>query len=129
MTEKKLIGAAVVGQSGGPTAVINATLAGVIRAALSEDAKDTITELYGMRNGIEGFIDGRFVSLSSVFTKNDGTADEDKLALLTQTPASALGSCRKKLPDPEKDPEFFHTMAPWALALGCEKPAMATNAI
>jgi len=110
MTEKKLIGAAVVGQSGGPTAVINATLAGVIRAALSEDAKDTITELYGMRNGIEGFIDGRFVSLSSVFTKNDGTADEDKLALLTQTPASALGSCRKKLPDPEKDPEFFEKL-------------------
>ncbi|MBR2848428.1 MAG: 6-phosphofructokinase [Clostridia bacterium] len=110
MSCQKLVGAAVVGQSGGPTAVINATLAGVIRAALSDEAKGTITELYGMRNGIEGFIDGRFVSLSSIFTTPNGTTDEEKLALLTQTPASALGSCRKKLPDPEKDPEFFERL-------------------
>lgn len=110
MAENKLIGAAVVGQSGGPTAVINATLAGVIRAALSDEFKGTITEIYGMRNGIEGFIDGRLINLSEVFTKEDGTTDEDKLTLLTQTPASALGSCRKKLPDPERDPEFFEKL-------------------
>lgn len=109
MSVKKLIGAAVVGQSGGPTAVINATLAGVIRAALA--AKDDgITEIFGMRNGIEGLIDNRLVSLSEVFTTAGGAIDEEKLALLTQTPASALGSCRKKLPDPEKDPAFFEQL-------------------
>ena len=52
-----LIGAAVVGQSGGPTAAINATLAGVIKGALTEQfGNGSITKLYGMRNGIEGFL-------------------------------------------------------------------------
>ena len=86
MAEKKLIGAAVVGQSGGPTAVINATLAGVIRAALSNDAKETITELYGMRNGIEGLMAERLVDLSERF------ADDADIDTLESTPAAALGS-------------------------------------
>ena len=50
----KLIGNAVVGQSGGPTAAINATLAGVINGALSAKKEGIIEHLYGMRNGIEG---------------------------------------------------------------------------
>jgi len=103
----QLIGAAVVGQSGGPTAVINATLAGVIAGALSTEAAGKITKLYGMRNGIEGFIDGRLADLSEMFTGADGKADEEKLTLLCQTPSSALGSCRRKLPDPAKDEPFF----------------------
>jgi len=103
----RMIGAALIGQSGGPTAVINATLAGVIRSALGTEAKKKITHLYGMRNGIEGFLDGRYVDLSAMFTGKDGCADEEKLALLRQTPGAALGSCRRKLPDPMEDEAFF----------------------
>lgn len=83
---------AIVGQSGGPTAAINATLAGVIAGA-GENPR--IQTLYGMRHGIEGLLDGRVVNLSEMFT------GEDKLSLLKQTPAAALGSCRKRLPDPK----------------------------
>ena len=103
----QLIGAAVVGQSGGPTAVINATLAGVIRSAFSENARTKITKLYGMRNGIEGFLSGNLVDLTERFAAENGALDEEKLALLRQTPGAALGSCRRKLPDPAADPGFF----------------------
>ena len=95
-----LYGNAVVGQSGGPTAAINATLAGVIRGA--RDA-ECIGKIYGMRNGIEGFMEGRLVELNTL------SEDEDALRTLEQTPAAALGSCRKKLPDPENaDSEAFY---------------------
>ena len=106
----KLTGAALIGQSGGPTAAINATLAGAVQAALEEElGGGCITKLYGMRNGIEGFLNGRTVDLSERFIK-DGRIDEDALALLAQTPAAALGSCRKKLPDPKSDPDFFKNL-------------------
>ncbi len=84
---EKLLGNAIVGQSGGPTAAINATLAGVIRGALACDAIPTV---YGAKNGIEGVLKKTLISL------NDMT-DAD-LSLLANTPAAALGSCRKKLP-------------------------------
>jgi len=100
-----LRGNAVVGQSGGPTAAINATLAGVIKGVLTETG-DAIETLYGMRNGVQGLLAEDLVDLSAMFTK-DNAFDEDKFALLKQTPAAALGSCRKKLPDPDKDREFF----------------------
>ena len=100
-----LKGAAVVGQSGGPTAAINATLSGVIKGVLA-DHGERITTLFGMRNGIEGLLRGDLVDLTAFFTKN-GDADEEKLSLLEGTPAAALGSCRKKLPDPDKDRAFF----------------------
>ena len=103
-----LKGAAIVGQSGGPTAAINATLAGVVRGVLG--ASGTITKLYGMRNGIEGFLADRLIDLGEIFAGENGGADEDKLALLTQTPGAALGSCRRKLPDPDLEPEFFESM-------------------
>ena len=90
-----LKGNAVVGQSGGPTAAINATLAGVIRGALEVDAIDTI---YGAFNGVEGMLDGRICDLGEL------CPDEKRLSLLANTPAAALGSCRKKLPAPD-DPE------------------------
>ncbi len=83
----KLYGNAIVGQSGGPTAAINATLAGVIRGALENDAIGTI---YGAKNGIEGVLAKTLIDLN-------GMTDED-LKLLANTPAAALGSCRKKLP-------------------------------
>ena len=97
-----LQGAALVGQSGGPTAAINATLSGVIQGALENTA--AITKIYGMRNGIEGFLEERMVDLGRLFQNAAGYIDTDKLDLLCQTPAAALGSCRKKLPDPDTDP-------------------------
>ena len=80
---------AIVGQSGGPTAAINATLAGVIAGAMKAEYIDT---LYGAQNGVEGMLADTIVNLSEEF-RNEGS-----LALLKQTPAAALGSCRKKLP-------------------------------
>ncbi len=104
-----LRGAAVVGQSGGPTAAINASLAGVIETCILHS--DVITKVYGMRNGIEGFLDERLVELNPLFTKADGFPDTDgQLKRLVHTPASALGSCRKKLPKPADDPGFFENL-------------------
>jgi 6-phosphofructokinase 1 len=96
-----LYGNAVVGQSGGPTAAINATLCGVIRGALAASEKGIIDTLYGMRNGIEGFLKESMVNLSEMFS------DEGKLKALETTPAAALGSCRKKMKSPEDDPETY----------------------
>ncbi|MBO5938681.1 MAG: 6-phosphofructokinase [Clostridia bacterium] len=106
---KKLYGNAIVGQSGGPTAAINATLCGVVRGVLSQMGEGAcIEKLYGMRNGIEGLMDRRTVCLSDFFDC------EEKLKLLEQTPAAALGSCRKKLPNPdstdEKDIAFYEKL-------------------
>ncbi len=89
-------GNAIVGQSGGPTAAINATLAGVIRGAM---AAECIGQIYGMKNGIEGFLENRILLLDKIFRA------PDSLKLLEQTPAAALGSCRRKLPDPESHEE------------------------
>jgi 6-phosphofructokinase 1 len=93
----ELYGNAVVGQSGGPTAAINATLSGVIRGAFEMKEQGKIGKLYGMKNGVEGLLQERLVDLFSEFeNKND-------LALLENTPAAALGSCRKKLPKLEEN--------------------------
>ncbi len=96
-----LRGNAVVGQSGGPTAAINATLAGVIRGAGEAREKGIIHTLYGMRNGIEGFLGENLVNLSELFNK------ESKISKLELTPAAALGSCRKKMKSPEDEPETY----------------------
>ena len=98
----KLHGNAIVGQSGGPTAAINATLAGVIRGALDEiDAGGAISRLYGMKNGVEGLLHEDIVELDTLFA-----GDPDALDTLTLTPAAALGSCRKKLPAAGADNEI-----------------------
>ena len=102
---KKLYGNAIVGQSGGPTAAINATLAGVIRGVLEQKGEnECIHTLYGMRNGIEGFLKENMIDLTSFF------AVEGRLEQLEHTPAAALGSCRKKLPKPADDPAFFEAL-------------------
>ena len=88
----KLIGNAVVGQSGGPTAAINATLAGVIMGVKENVHDGSIKTLYGMRNGVEGLLEERLVDLTEYF------ADDALITKLENTPAAALGSCRKKLP-------------------------------
>ncbi|MEG2597725.1 MAG: 6-phosphofructokinase, partial [Oscillospiraceae bacterium] len=76
----------IVGQSGGPSVAINATLAGVIAAAQKNSCIDKI---YGSKNGIEGILRETIVDLT----------DFDDLEKLKSTPAMALGSCRFKLPD------------------------------
>jgi 6-phosphofructokinase 1 len=89
-----LHGNAVVGQSGGPTAAINATLAGVIRGVLAQPEHDrAIPRLYGMFNGVEGLLEERMCDLTERFS-----AHPEELDTLELTPAAALGSCRKKLP-------------------------------
>lgn len=80
----------LVGQSGGPTAVINSSLYGVIKEAL--DTPDQIDTVYGMVNGIEGFLGGKTIDLTQYGKEHD-------LSLLKTTPASFLGSCRYKLPE------------------------------
>lgn len=80
----------IVGQSGGPTAVINASLYGVIREGMAHPA--TIGSVYGMINGIEGFLEGKYMNLSSALSS-------EELELLKLTPAAYLGSCRFKLPE------------------------------
>ena len=96
-----LKGNAVVGQSGGPTAAINATLAGVIRGTIAAKEQGIIDTLYGMRNGIEGFLNENLVNLTELF------ANESDISTLELTPAAALGSCRKKMKTPEDDPKTY----------------------
>ena len=89
---EKLIGSCIFGQSGGPTAVINASAYGVIRAAL--DAEE-ITTVYGAAHGIRGVLDDKLYIMDE--------EDPAELKLLLNTPSSELGSCRYKISDPEKD--------------------------
>lgn len=84
-----LKGNAIVGQSGGPTTVINASLAGVIKGAFAANEIETI---YGAEHGIEGVLAENLVNLNERF------ADPKMLNLLIHTPAAYLGSCRYKLP-------------------------------
>lgn len=87
----------LVGQSGGPTSVINSSLAGVFQAAQSRQAPC----IYGMLNGIEGLLEGRYLDLCNVLTSSL------HIELLKRTPSSYLGSCRYKLPEPEQNEEIF----------------------
>ena len=87
----------VVGQSGGPTAAINSSLAGVIKMGLESDKVGTV---YGMRNGIDGFLKENLIDLAYF-------KDEERLNILRQTPSSYLGSCRRKLPDIGKNDELY----------------------
>ncbi|MBQ4427768.1 MAG: 6-phosphofructokinase [Oscillospiraceae bacterium] len=89
---EKLIGAAVIGQSGGPTSVINASAYGVIRTALDSEC---ITNVYGMAHGIKGMLADQLYDM--------GQEDAEELKLLLNTPSSELGSCRYKIADPDKD--------------------------
>ncbi|MBQ8954069.1 MAG: 6-phosphofructokinase [Clostridia bacterium] len=87
-----LKGAAVIGQSGGPSSVINASAYGAIKTALESDA---ITRVFGMCNGIKGLLDDNLIDMAK--------EDPEELALMKYTPSSALGSCRYKLKDPDED--------------------------
>lgn len=79
----------IVGQSGGPTAVINSSLAGVFKTAKDLGVK----KVYGMLHGIKGLLDKQYVDLADTITSLMA------IDLLKRTPSSILGSCRYKLPD------------------------------
>ena len=87
----------IIGQSGGPTAVINSSLAGVYKAACSLGAD----KVYGMKYGIEGLLKEELIELNVLLD------DRMSIELLKRTPSSYLGSCRYKLPDPDTDSTPF----------------------
>ena len=87
----------IIGQSGGPTAVINSSLAGVYKAACSLGAD----KVYGMKYGIEGLLKEEMLELNVLLD------DRMSIELLKRTPSSYLGSCRYKLPDPDVDSTPF----------------------
>lgn len=103
-TSEHVIRTILVGQSGGPTAAINASLAGVVRAARAQGLR-----VLGMRNGIQGFLEGKVVDLTEALELTESEPEASKqaatnpseknLQLLRKTPSSWLGSCRFKLPD------------------------------
>ncbi|MCD8121534.1 MAG: 6-phosphofructokinase [Clostridiales bacterium] len=90
-------GNVVVGQSGGPTAVINSSLAGVYRTAIQRGAK----KVYGMLYGIQGLIDEQYVDLSK-YIKTDLDVE-----ILKRTPSAFLGTCRYKLPDIHENQDIY----------------------
>ena len=91
-----LKGACIIGQSGGPTSVINASAYGVIDTALKSGV---ITRVLGAEHGIKGVLNDRLFDM--------GQEDPEELRLLKYTPSSALGSCRYKLADPVVDDTDF----------------------
>ena len=90
-------GNVLVGQSGGPTAVINSSLAGVFKTAKERG----YGRVYGMRFGIQGFLDEQYVDLS------DYIRNELELELLKRTPSAFLGTCRYKLPEIHEDKKVY----------------------
>ena len=85
-------GACIIGQSGGPTAVINSSLLGIVEKSIEENA---FTAVYGALNGIDGIINERIINFDQ-YTK-------EELQLLKTTPSSVLGSVRYKLPEDLND--------------------------
>lgn len=123
----------LVAQSGGPTAVINASLSGVIWKAMQEEKMDKI---YGAQHGIAGVFSEEFVELKACaekqmeehfpkkeeegillspfgdFLLEKGSTKQEAayFSRLAQTPAAALGSCRLKLKNPQEDPREFQEL-------------------
>ncbi|MGN0331801.1 MAG: 6-phosphofructokinase [Lachnospiraceae bacterium] len=87
----------IVGQSGGPTAVINGSLYGVVSEGLKQT--DKVEHVYGMVNGIEGFLNDRYMDIGALDATNE-------LELVRTTPGAYLGSCRYKLPEDLNDPVY-----------------------
>ena len=92
-----MLGNIVVGQSGGPTAVINSSVAGVYVQA----KKFGVKKVYGMIHGIEGFLQGQICDLGEYLS------NFTNVELLKRTPSAALGTCRYKLPKPEGHEEIY----------------------
>lgn len=94
-------GNCIVGQSGGPTVAINASLSGVIKGVLDSGAYDN---LFGMVNGIEGLLQGKYLNLSEMFDSDEA------ISKLSTTPAMFLGSCRFKLPHHEIAKDIYENL-------------------
>ncbi len=94
---KETKGNVIVGQSGGPTAVINSSLAGVYKTAKDRGAK----KILGMLHGIQGLLEERYVDLS------EHIKDNLDIELLKRTPSAYLGSCRFKLPEIHDNREIY----------------------
>lgn len=103
-------GNVIVGQSGGPTAVINASLVGVYKTAKDRGAKT----VYGMLHGIQGLLEGKYVDLSEHIRNNLD------IELLKRTPSSYLGSCRYKLPEIHMDKTIYNKIFEMLDKLGVE---------
>ena len=97
----KHTGNCIIGQSGGPTVAINASLSGVLQGIFKNKLYDTV---YGMVNGIEGLLQGKYLNLSEIFTT------QESLDQLTHTPAMYLGSCRFKLPTCEHSETVYEEL-------------------
>ncbi|MCH5344245.1 MAG: 6-phosphofructokinase [Acetatifactor sp.] len=94
MAQKRNI---IVGQSGGPTSVINSSLAGVYKTAKERG----FDKVYGMLHGVQGLLDEKYVDLSTqIHTNMD-------IEVLKRTPSAFLGSCRYKLPEIHENPEIY----------------------
>ena len=91
---------AIVGQSGGPTSVINASLAGVFSACRAHG----VPTVYGMRFGVQGLLQDKLVNLT------DALSAPGALDLLRHTPASYLGSCRYKLPPVGEGEDIYRAL-------------------
>ena len=87
----------IVGQSGGPTAVINGSLYGVVSEGFKHP--ESIEHVYGMINGIEGFLSNQIMDMQPLLKNGD-------LELIRTTPGSYLGSCRYKLPEDLNNPVY-----------------------
>ena len=96
---KNLVGNALLGQSGGPTSVINASAAGVFIEALNQE---NITGVFGAVHGIKGILEEDFIDISK--------EDIEELKRLKNTPSSAIGSVRYKLKDPKKDDSEYRRL-------------------
>lgn len=97
----KHTGNCIIGQSGGPTVAINASLSGVLQGILENKLYEKV---YGMVNGIEGLLQGKFLDLSELFKT------QESLDQLTHTPAMYLGSCRFKLPTCEHSEAIYEDL-------------------
>ena len=92
MSEKTLVGSLIIGQSGGPSSVINCSAYGVIKAGLENP---NITKVYGAHHGIVGVLNDELMIMDE--------EDPAELENMLHTPSSALGSCRYKIADPDVD--------------------------
>lgn len=90
-----------VGQSGGPTAAINASLAGIIHECYNNRQ---FNHVYGMINGVKGLLENKYIDLLENFNT------EDRIELLKTSPAMYLGSCRFKLPSYQDDPQTYQQL-------------------
>lgn len=94
-------GNCIIGQSGGPTVAINASLSGILSEILHSKLYNSA---FGMINGIEGLIQSKYITLTDFFKT------QESLDKLTITPSMFLGSCRYKLPNSNENPQIYEDL-------------------